>query len=1487
MLYWQNAYNGIIVREFWKTGRNEKIMKKKRMKLFAIALVISMIVGTWSVGGVDVVARETTTSETDEEIQDTETAEAKAQEVDNTEATSQNLEDNQEQFTGFAGGDGSEENPYQISTSEMFREMAEYQGQYFVLISDLDLSDSPRINFEGIFDGNGYTIETGFSEENGMFNKLGETSVVKNCTINIGNESYSFLPAEHFGAVALQNNGLIKKCIVSGSVINTTAEMIPGDIAIGSVCSANYGKIEKCRSDVDYSIRVNIGSRFMLSGICNAGKVDQCLNTGNINAQVQRNIPNSGYFDNCLAGVECLSETNECANTGNISLDFSSLLTSSAGIYNYSGFISAYEFTSYSYILPSKMEGIKSCYISDDVQFSFSTYNLGSGGGVNSKSTVLYADDVTGTQVKTEDEILEWWDSVFNDDGETWIPDGAFSISKTGDWVSGKECALAGSYSASTPGNAEAEAKKIVWSSSDNSILDVTDPIIDFYIADEENNHVSIQKSFTAKKAGTVTITATSPDGRSASMTVDVIDSDDTGDISTSILDYEKYQAKYYSENVSLITGGYMTYSAIEDNYTPTKYALANILSFGWTAKFGFTDSSEIWETLLLDILLQRTANISASGELENEILQLCNTLYDEAIKNDISDLKDNIDANVNNVNTLVSKYESLKGISTSKSVIGKLIEAAETVEDFINYYAKYVELRSYIADDTKVFLNKMQSTTVYNDIPAFQRALDNVIQHLSVDENELAQLVIMETATDKLFTKAMNISVENIVNILIPGVSTVVDFTKDVTICMMNAILDTNELSQLNVYLYMLDSIDEAAKEAMEKSASEYLNSDGNNYRAVNGGLQFITDISSYGVSICRQWGSIVSTDILTKVSNKFLIASRPHYDVANDYFNLNHPSTINEKNQYIEELCLTDEKYIDSVLRSMPGMARMAWYKDSGASEDKISCLVLFYVLNPETGSKTVTATVVPTNFRVSFPELGVKNGYITPTQWYLDEECTQVADSNQLITENTIFYTKWTRSIFYMLTESGGASIVSIDAQAEQQIPFAINTLSKSIKNDPKNGIYEIPAYIDGYRVETLGDDIFAGVSNVSYVSLPGTLLDISDSAFASVEENATFVYVEGSVAEKYILEKNYSNTESIKELYFKNTPGQMIIGETVQLELVQEGSCISDDVQWKSSEENVVSVEEGKLIAKAEGNSIISAQVGGVIASFEITVTKEEPETPGEHTHSYDRPEFNWSEDNQTCTAVFICESCNDKRKIECDITSETTDPTCTEDGKTVYTATVFFADKEYTDTQEEGITATGHTYEYTDNRDGTHTKVCTAGDDTATEAHTYQESICTFCGAEESEGHTHKYGEPKFTWSNDYSKCTATFTCADGDDQQIVECAVTPKDNGDGTVSYTAVAEFNGESYTAEQVVDNQDELDEKLESGKPTESGDDNNLGNSTDVNEGSAENKTSEESASNVQTGDDSILVLWSLLIVLISSVGIMVLLIRRKYKK
>ena len=195
-----------------------------------------------------------------------------------------------------------------------------------------------------------------------------------------------------------------------------------------------------------------------------------------------------------------------------------------------------------------------------------------------------------------------------------------------------------------------------------------------------------------------------------------------------------------------------------------------------------------------------------------------------------------------------------------------------------------------------------------------------------------------------------------------------------------------------------------------------------------------------------------------------------------------------------------------------------------------------------------------------------------------------------------------------------------------------------------------------------------------------------------------------------------------------------------------------------------------------------------------------------EEPEEHSHAYSSPKFEWSKDGKSCTAVFSCKDGDDEQRVECEVTSKITDPTCTEDGKTVYTATVSFAGAEFTDTKEESIPSTGHTYEYVDNGDSTHTKTCTICDESESEPHTYEDGTCKYCKAEEPEEHSHEYGKPKFEWSKDNKSCTAVFTCKDGDDEQRVECEVTSKTTDptctkDGKIVYKAVVSFEGEEYT--------------------------------------------------------------------------------------
>lgn len=137
---------------------------------------------------------------------------------------------------------------------------------------------------------------------------------------------------------------------------------------------------------------------------------------------------------------------------------------------------------------------------------------------------------------------------------------------------------------------------------------------------------------------------------------------------------------------------------------------------------------------------------------------------------------------------------------------------------------------------------------------------------------------------------------------------------------------------------------------------------------------------------------------------------------------------------------------------------------------------------------------------------------------------------------------------------------------------------------------------------------------------------------------------------------------------------------------------------------------------------------------------------------------------WSEDGSSCTATRICK--NDTTDVtveEATITSKVSEkPTCVAMGTTLYTAA--FTNKCFT----------AQTLEVTD----------------------------IPCGG-------HDYGEPVFTWSADWSACTATFTCKNNAEHtETVDCTITkmvypgPSDGEkNNTIEYTATAVLDGTEYT--------------------------------------------------------------------------------------
>lgn len=95
-------------------------------------------------------------------------------------------------------------------------------------------------------------------------------------------------------------------------------------------------------------------------------------------------------------------------------------------------------------------------------------------------------------------------------------------------------------------------------------------------------------------------------------------------------------------------------------------------------------------------------------------------------------------------------------------------------------------------------------------------------------------------------------------------------------------------------------------------------------------------------------------------------------------------------------------------------------------------------------------------------------------------------------------------------------------------------------------------------------------------------------------------------------------------------------------------------------------------------------------GEATTSFKVTV-------PGTG-HNWKQPTWNWSEDNASATATFVCEydgSHTVSENAVIDITE--TAATCTSDGKTVYTAVVALNGTDYSDSKTVTIKATGHSF----------------------------------------------------------------------------------------------------------------------------------------------------------------------------------------------
>ncbi|MEI3130275.1 MAG: S-layer homology domain-containing protein [Oscillospiraceae bacterium] len=192
---------------------------------------------------------------------------------------------------GFAGGDGSKDDPYRIETVGQlayFGRVADaFNNKYIVLVNDLDLGGKywmPK-DFAGIFDGQGHTLSNlqvregvksnWWSTNSGFFALLGddntteyETKIcyVQNLTLKDANVDTASVDSGAILAGRVGNDVIIENCHVSGKI---TAKYAGG--LVGKVTVNNYNE----GIDHDYIRRCSVNATVIAPEYYAGGLVSQ------------------------------------------------------------------------------------------------------------------------------------------------------------------------------------------------------------------------------------------------------------------------------------------------------------------------------------------------------------------------------------------------------------------------------------------------------------------------------------------------------------------------------------------------------------------------------------------------------------------------------------------------------------------------------------------------------------------------------------------------------------------------------------------------------------------------------------------------------------------------------------------------------------------------------------------------------------------------------------------------------------------------------------------------------------------------------------------------------------------------------------------------------------------------------------------------------------------------------------------------------------
>lgn len=318
--------------------------------------------------------------------------------------------------TGYQSGNGSEENPFLISSMKELYDIRMYPESFFKLSRDLDLSAyygvssiynnahlgfTPITDFKGELDGNNSTIYA----LNILYANQQDAGFIINNIGNIKNLTVAESRIEGFkkaGAIAVKNNGKISNITLRGSKVGVKDGMCGAIVCLndergqvlnclnksdifasnmaGGIAAQNYNYIANCTNNG--GIIANSGESNAISGGIAASShsiIEKCVNNGKIFSYSDKRTAIAGG----ITGSE-YSEIKNCYNTG--------ALTVKSPDDSYSGGIAGY----------CSDAIITSCYNIGYITATSNLQYLGSivGGGLSGKISSCYFDhtlpDATG-----------------------------------------------------------------------------------------------------------------------------------------------------------------------------------------------------------------------------------------------------------------------------------------------------------------------------------------------------------------------------------------------------------------------------------------------------------------------------------------------------------------------------------------------------------------------------------------------------------------------------------------------------------------------------------------------------------------------------------------------------------------------------------------------------------------------------------------------------------------------------------------------------------------------------------------------------------------------------------------------------------------------------------------------------------------------------------------------------------------------------------